>query len=63
MDRGARDSDCASLIRDSIFLLGAASMAYGIYSIYPPAAWIFAGGAVAGIAYFTTPAEPVEHDE
>jgi len=38
-------------------------MVYGIYSIYPPAAWIFAGASAAGIAYFTTPTEPAKEDE
>ena len=49
------------MIRDSIFILGAGSVIYGIQCIYPPAAWIFGGITISAIAYFT--AEPVREDE
>lgn len=39
-----------SALRDVVFLVGSATAAWGVYQIYPPAAWIIGGVFVAWLA-------------
>lgn len=43
------------LFRDLIFLAGLGVVGYGINLVYTPAAVIYAGLAMAALAFFTTP--------
>jgi hypothetical protein len=39
-----------SALRDVVFLIGSATAAWGVFQIYPPAAWIVSGVLVAWLA-------------
>lgn len=46
--------------KDCTFVAGLAAVAYGVWSIYPPAAWIFAGLSASTVAYLTSDRTPTD---